>query len=668
MSLFSSLKPKADLSRSPFDLSRTETFSLKTGILTPVFVQHTIPDGRYKIDLSNIVRVDEMKQANFVGVSQNVEFCFVPYSQIWKHFNPFYYERGEQTRTPLYNQTNGLPVCVPTFSLTDVLYNLCKGILAHFMYSRYVEKWNDTDFIFSTLTADDIRSFGEYFEVVVGSDNYWYNTLYCDIHGDFAGYEMLRNLDMLGYGNYWPMIKTWLNFVESVFTITSDATYDKMLSDYDMYLATLSGERAPVNFFTQFPDERPNVFAIMAYAKFFSDVYRNREYDDTPYHQWYNCDWFAGLDTDSYVNYQIIFKALKPNFKQYKKDLFTGLYPNPQFGDVAIASYDHETTIVSTSPSTSSNTALVASSSSVSPSVPNGLVRSGVNGFNWVINSQISALAIRQAEALQRYKERIVRAGNREKDLQMAVFGVGSKYIQDEYVDFLGSFQGSLQNNPVAATADTENSVVGQLGSYSVGSISLGSNQEISFDSHDFGIIIGVMYILPETKYEAMGIHPQNTKFEKGDYFNPAFQNLGLQPVYNYEALNVGTDFNALSPSVLGYLARYHEYKTAVSRVHGEFFASTPNFIYGDGALSQDWQGFSDVLARFGAFSDFAAPRDVNAFSYPKPDVFYISPRDLDSVFYTSYNPLFAFDHFKVEMNFQVKAVLPMSVTGLPSY
>lgn len=670
MSLFSDLKPKAHLNMNVFDLSRTETFSSKLGMLTPCFVQHTVPKGKYRINVSDIVRVSEQQTANFVGMSQNVEFAFVPYSQLWREFNRFYYGKGEEVRSNGHVDINvRVPASVyaPTFQLGHVVEQIFRACLVanwwnqQYRHLREVYAQNPSQLVIPSGALEYLRLFD-----VVG-DGDWYERPHTDIHGRFCGFDQLRLLDMLGYGNFLPLLKYVMVDLGVVSDVSQLVNYinTNVDSRIQLLLDTVLDSIPFENLY--------NPFAIMAYVKFYSDIYRNRNYDDKPYFRLYNCDWAEGNSSTGILGTSDVLFALKPFYRQYKKDLFTGLYPDAQFGSVSVAGIGKGSLISDYKPTSQQNVYTLGSNSEF----PSHLYVAGgnVQGVNWTFTGTVSALAVRQAEALQKLKEKLVRAGNREKDLQKAIFGVGSKYIEDSYVDFLGSFQSVIQMNPVAATTATSSSSpdvsgqnIGDLGAYSVGSIDMGSQKEIEFESYDFGIIIGVVYVLPETKYESYGVDPFNIKFRNSDYYQPQMQNLGLSPVYSYYHNQLGLAGAVPEDRVLGYLSRYWEYKTAVSRVHGEFYGSNPRVPYDmyDNAIGDDSSANNALNASFGAFSDFVAPRDVRETTQPTTQMLYVNPGDADRIFYVSDDIYQSFDQFKFEMSFRVKAVLPMSVTGLP--
>lgn len=665
MSLFSDLKPKAHLSLNAFDRSRSETFSMKLGQVVPVFVEHTIPKGKYKINVSDIVRPSTMAKANFSSISQNIEFCFVPYSQLWRHFNAMYYGRQEQLRSNnvQFSNNNFVPLYTPTYPLGKVVNNILQACLRWELFDAKRRAYESSLSDVPIPDYSDLKDYAIRNGLILGDGQNWHNANYIDVHGRFCGYDMLRNLDMMGYGNYIPFINVvWNEFVEGNPSYIEPTITEEVVEALDTAL---------IGVFELYEDKLPaldisvNPFAIMAYNKVFNDIFKNKEYDDYNYAYQFNADWdtSANILSPTWSPTAVYaYNMLKPFYRQYKRDLFTGVYPNAQFGNVAVANLENPSTIfISHESSLTTPSVLRSAGASSTTGLRNGQVYSDADpSGNFIINSSVSALAIRQAEALQRWKEKIIRAGRREEDLQRAVFGVSSKYIDDQYVDFLGSYASSITINPVSATAETNDISIGDLGASSVGSIEMGSQKEIEFDAYDFGVIIGVMYMLPEAKYDAFGVDKQNIKFTADHYFNPLYQNLGMEAVPSY--LNDFVTGNVDESVVLGYLSRYYEYKTAINKAHGEFYGSNP-------WLPDSDQGYFQNLplpVEFGAFSDYISSRNFYDVSAGNLRMLYVAPWDADRLFIQADRPNPKFDHFLVESTFRVKAVLPMSVTGLP--
>lgn len=640
MSIFSSLQPEAHLNHNVFDLSRRSVLSTKVGMGTPVFVQHTVPNGTYDINVVDQVELSGgMQAANFARISQQIEYYFVPYSQLWKHFDSFYYQRVDPVRNFTREERVSVPNHVPYIPFNDLITKLvdmafCCRILVALRYSKYsvfnnpnISKTVNLQYIDDAAFLDFCRSDSEVF---------------LDVHGRLCIDDILRNFDLLGYCNLTPVVDELERL--ALYTFTSG---DQNFQSFTDYFNAQTGD-SNNNIDAPFDDLREIIepivdsshvasfmervqsldhlfhtvqgvspFPILAYLKIFNDNFRNLQYDETNYAYYYNLDFDV---TGRAIDIENIIFCLRPWYRLYKRDIFTGTYPNAQFGDVSIAGMSNPVEIQ----------ALSSGSSSVN--VSSGKLSYGSNTA-WNINSGVSALAIRQAEAMQRYKEKNLRAGRSLDAQQKAFFGDKSAYQGDDYSLFLGSVRSDVLINDVTATSESDGVNLGDKGATAHSSI---GGDIKRFVSHDFGVIIGIMYFYPETEYEAFGLDPHLSKLEKFDFFNPDFQNLGLAPVINYYySLYAG------SASVLGYSSRYWEYKTAIDKVHGQFYKN-------------------------GVFNLFVTPRDDADFITSRLSSLYVSPNDVDRIFYTSADNLQSSDQFIVNIYHTVKAILPMSVTGLP--
>lgn len=408
--------------------------------------------------------------------------------------------------------------------------------------------------------------------------------------------------------------------------------------------------------------KRVSPFALAAYQKIWSDYSRNQFYDNNEdYSQFFNFDWFDNsIDRtfDDLPPYELVAILTEPRYDSWRKDLFTGGLPSAQFGEVAVAMLNGDSPVIND---------LTSWNASPSESEPDYLY--GDRRGTFVDLSQqgdtvelkvptssvgISVASIRYANALQRYRETIVRAGNRTKDLLRAQFGVTSRFIDDNYAIWLGSFDGDYQINPVQATSNNDQTTIGQLGA---NGLAIVKGNKLQVNTSDFGVIIGVLSVIPRTEYDNFGISEHNLKMEQFDFWNPDFENLGLQPVlrHTFDMMSplTGQEIEQGSDVVLSYSARYHEYKTQVDYVHGEFFGSNP-------------LGSLNTPVVDGAFSDYVTPRPVEDFRLPKLRNFYIDPSSCDTIFFKEQNQLQSSDHFKFAIGFSETDVLPMSVTGLP--
>lgn len=707
MSIFTDLKPHASNVRNVFDLSRSKSYSSKCGLINVVHCLQTVPDSDYRIKLSSIVRTAPMQTANFEEIKTNFETFFVPYSQLWRGFNRMYYGRGEDTRNIANDyRVNHDASRVPRFDYKTVVQNLLEYGFYQMIYEFHFRPWiiqyqnldtgNAIDNVFTSSQLLDFATFVKKFpDYFFGSD---YESLpgsqlnFRSVHGDVCALECLRTFDMLGYGNWLPVLKSLYSSYASYYSIENDfsvtniddlseplnTAFEIIVYNTGNTAAVLSGMASYLHevFQTLYNEMlvdqivksyQPSALALMAFMKIRADYYRSTQYDNTDYAFFYNADYIQRNSQDSLLTPQKVIFMLKPFYHLYKRDIFTGSYSDTQFGDVALAglpSSDTDSFLKFQGSDTDvyllgNGTQVHTSSSSPSEYTPLQLKSQSLG---------LSVLAMRQAIALQHWKESILRAGSREQDLQNAIFGVSSKYIQDEYVDFLDGVAGTINVNPIAATAATDSADIGELGAYSVGTV---QGDEIRYHAKDFGLIITVEYIMPEVKYNAYGLDSMHTKVSQFDFYNPKLQNLGLAPVYSNQ-LNVFSD-----NMVLGYLSRYHEYKTAVSEVHGEFYNSSPlelNLVK-DG-FSLPFTQLSDLAKAVftgatanmsGSKSFWVAPRTIDNVVSMSLQSLYVNPHDLDNLFYSAGDGSQTSDQFDFETYFEVKAIQPMTVTGLPT-
>ena len=689
--------PEAHLGKNAFDVSQRHIFSAKLGLAQPVVAIDTVPDGQYNVDCGNLLRTAEIQTAAFARMKQNLDFYYVPYSQLYARFDDILYTKEDNHRRANRPYQNVGKAKVPEFSLTQLIVYLYGEYLAARMSEAETVSVTigSVTRTFQVLTSVDVLSGETSYIGFSGS----VNTLLTDIFGDKSIEDVLRFLDMLGYGNWLPFFKNCVDDYIRTYGASSPETiqtvsdaygiankmvglYDDIFPldgfDYDSISLELRSttETSFANQLYLVPlfhgtsdgstealvDVKVNIMRCAAYQKIWCDYYRNSVYDtkfdslfygDEDYSSIYNFDWYNEDSTFSdYSMFQLVSMYFVPRYRQWKKDLFTGLFPDAQYGDVAVANINSDSAVFG------SNSSVVGADLSVWQGNDNRIYAqdSEDNSSNFLARTSavgISAIAIRYAEALQRYKERIIRAGNKHKDLSMAEYGVVSRYELDDYSVFLGSMDARIDINTVTATAESENVDLGQLGANGVSSL---SGKTIKFSAKEHGVIIGIYSILPEAEYENYGLDKLNTRLTTFDWYHPAFANLGFAPVYRYE-------FNMMSPSstqaldsfdeTLGFTARDHEYKTSVDKTHGEFYCTSPVE-----------SGSTNML---GAFADYVTPRSIYDLAGNKLRTLYVDPHACDRIFYAPQTWRQLSDHFKVNMYFQIHNVLPMPVSGLPS-
>lgn len=691
--VFANLKPKNSVERNGFDLSRRSVFSAKCGQILPVFCQATLPDSEYQIDVRQLLRTQPLQTAAFTGFSLNYDFFFVPNNYGYSSFNEFIAQRSDQRHTgqPSYS-------VVPTFPFAQFLNELMCAATFDYIVSEYFHA--GAFFPSDTSQFDDVPHF------CIQSLNMPWASL---------SLECIRSLDNFGYGNYLPLVKKYASLMFTAFkneTAISEPTYADFISwlDENVPGTTASFSDLVFQIWTKLssllvrdsdtpnpafaPDVKPTLWPFLAYNKAFYEFYRSIYYDDGflvagigsitannlkfDYVQLYNYDDFVDLyqHGSSFIDDESAFLRLVamivPKNHLYKKDLFTGVLPSTQFGDVSVMTDNRDwLKIVAKNNNGVSNwntgtRPLVNVESPFNTAGSINVLQANANGANASVSFRfdpalaISVLEQRRADAMQRFKERMLRAGNKVKDIFKA-HGWNEPYSASENQPiFLGTFDGRLDINTVAATVNADNTQLAQLGANGTGVV---NGSKIHFKCHDFGYIVGVFYVVKDSEVDAYGLEKQHCLTDPFDYPYPELQNISLHPIDTLEVSTYlrWTDAPKDNPVIVGYLPRYMEYKTAMDKVHGEFHSAP--VAKRDKGYGSDYPLYEPLPD--GVFSDWVTPReDLNnptsvAFLYQSPNV-------SDNIFLQKSTAAQSTDPFLVNCLFDVMAVEPISVIGLP--
>ena len=631
------LKPTAQPSMSGFDLSQKHVYSGCPGrIDSPVQIE-TVPKDHFKINVGSLMRTMTLNTAAFLRGKITFDFYFVPYTQIWHPFNQFIGQRKD-VHSAL---QKGIARC-PILNLGD-LFRLA--------YKIHTDDATQTHSLYNV-----------------------------DIHSIPWSTNLFNMLDFLGYGNYY-----WLK------DMFENSEYN------DVHNAIL-----------RFNDKYINIFRAAAYQHVWYDYYRNKFYDNYEYFQEYNhsdyvlafnfddvpCNDFASsiipIDYTSATaeTSKRVISLFTQRYCQYKQDLFQSALPSQQFGAVSSVEFDATLSTGSSIYSIGSDNLTRNYDQNGNPIQTSTDLTNSTLGFvlagttvaqartphvhNIAQSTSFDVLALKRAEALQKWRQNALRAGNMVDDSFRAHYGVTPRYEQDNVALKLGSFEGSLNINTVQATAENSNAVAnGKVGDLGASATAVVEGNEISYDCRDFGVIICMQYFRPESEYNSTMIDKANRLSEPYDFFTEEFQNIGLDTI-NKVDYNVSLDG---VNEVLGYAAQYWWYKQALDKVHQEFAKYTFN--------RQSPNVQTRITEQFKGDKVFwVAPRDLDFFSMDSSQGFmrvkstlYVSPNLLDDVFGVAYhtmdtthNSTVITDNLLFNTYFDIKAVRPMSVIGLPQF
>lgn len=432
-----------------------------------------------------------------------------------------------------------------------------------------------------------------------------------------VAYGASKILDMLGYGS---------------FISNTNGNKASITAAY-LGLTDVSDDNNPLVYRVS---QSVNLLPLFTYQKIYYDFYSSTQWEKHLAYT-YNVDYWDGKSPLT-----ISGDMLKLRYANYPKDYFMGILPNSQYGSVAALPGIYDSSAIS-------NAVLSVGTPSVdlvvNPESSLSVVTAGAFSSQRPIqlNSDLSALSIRATEYLQRWKEVVQFSSKDYSDQMAAQFGVKAPEYMGNHAHYIGGWSNVININEVVNTnLDTQSSQASIAGK-GVGS---SSGHTITYDcGAEHQVIMCVYHAIPLLDWALTGQSPQLTVTAISDFPQPAFDQLGMQPV---PGLNLVNDNSRTTDGPIGYNLRYWQWKSSIDTVHAGFRK---------GLAYQSWSapldGF-DVLTSSGTFT------------YQSMKV---RPQQLNSIFLpqvSGSNSSVAYDQLLCNVNFQVYAVQNLDRNGLP--
>lgn len=549
---------KNKTSRNSFDLSHRNLFTAKVGELIPCSVFELNPGDTINLDTSYFTRTAPLDSAAYTRLRENVQFFFVPYSQLWKFFDS---QVMNMTSTP-----NGADISRVATGLTSN-----SKITTQMPFVQYKalheELTNQANAAIKALDAS----------VPVIPDNLWNN-------GEYRWSCSAKLLQLLGYGN----------FPEQNFEVSK--SHDPYTLDN---LGTVSGSPTPAF------NLNLSIFRLLAYHKVCNDHYTYRQWQ--PYNAYLcNVDYLVpdksgSLDISGLLPWKNNLSGkdhltlLDMRFSNLPLDYFNGVLPTPQFGSESVVSLTNTREL---NTSTDLNRWSIGSGSfpkgsTVSTSSLGQNLSTSSGGILHTHSLPVGALtenlsisALRQATAMQKYKE-IQLANDSDFVSQIeAHFGVTPKH-SDTVSYFLGGASSMIDINPQVNSNLADWSQTNSLKASPVGQ----GRGKIKFTADTYGIVLGIYRCVPVLDYAHIGVDRTLLKTDASDFVIPELDSIGMQqsilgelamPSY-HDNLNglPSTGYIVKPTESFGYAPRYAEYKTSFDRYNGEFCYSLKNWVTG---------------------------------------------------------------------------------------
>lgn len=538
---------KNKTSRNSFDLSHRNLFTAKVGELLPCFVQEVNPGDSIKLESSYFTRTAPLQTAAFTRLRENVQYFFVPYQCLWKYFEG-------QVKNMTKNANGGDISQIATSPFANAKVSTEMPFISYTALHAYLNKL--LNYVDSSANPTEL------------SNPFLYN------NGCWRHAESAKLLQLLGYGNF---VQQFKNFSGS--------------KPYSL----LHVENAPAL----------SVFRLLAYQKICNDFYTYRQWQ--PYNaslcniDYITPDSSSSMDLSSKFSSISVSDLGKSNmldmrFSNLPLDYFNGVLPTPQFGSESVVSLSQNEDVYTGSDKSQWQTLDGSAFPSGSVSSSNSDRSLSANGKSishahilpsGSITSSLSIAALRQATALQKYKE-IQLANDPDFESQIeAHFGIKPKHDMHKS-RFIGGSSSMIDINPVVnqnlgAGQNQDNQAVTKAAPTGQGGASF------KFTADTFGVVIGIYRCTPVLDYSHVGIDRTLLKTDASDFVIPELDSIGMQQTFQCELFAPTSQITASASDnrkydmsrTFGYAPRYSEYKVSFDRYNGAFCDTLKSWVTG---------------------------------------------------------------------------------------
>lgn len=616
--------------RNGYNLGKDILFSAKPSELLPVWHRSVLPTDNFKIRVKHKTRTKPVNSAAYTRIREYFDFFFVPYSFLWKN--------AKQVHTQ--NTTNSVAAVSPYSNLSVGNYVPQIAIDSIYGISSYINSEIPPS-IFTKLNSK-----------FTGASDYFGFNRAC---------QMTKLLNYLGYPH-----------------ITQ--------SDLEFMVAPLEGNlsRFDNGVFGNWVQHRVSLYPLLAYNAIYYTFFRNKIWEtNQPYN--YNVDYISNVgiisyDTTSEQRFWDNPTLFDMKYSNFPKDLFFGILPDSQEGEVSLADVDIVPTddsrfsdkvdvfvkdstgqdVAPTMKSTGGTTStsvlyeLEAQYLGSGDGVDGSKLYTRVNDLTKSLQGKLSILELRKASFIQRYREII---GSGDLDYQKIIyklFGVEISNEQEGLPVYLGGDTSDINISEIVnnnLSGDNEAVIKGK------GETSATTSEiEFTNPNKEYGIIMCIYHAQPQVLYALDNMHFDVAKVDADDYANPVFDQLGFEEIPNQFFTTNRNSVNLNNNGMLGYTTRYFEYKMDVGRVMGSFKVDVEN------GNTQGWIApvTEDLLMLP------TGQRPVESIYNVGVNFFKMSPRILDPIFTVKADDYVTSDPLDVFANFEVHAVRPLDYHGFP--
>lgn len=620
--------------RSGFDLSRRICFTSKAGELLPVYYKLVYPGDKFNIRHQLFTRTQPVNTAAYTRIREYLDWYFVPLRLINKNLPQ-----------ALMNMQNN-PVQASGIGTNKIVTN----DIPYCALGAYNEGYSENIFtllhsMYKGNTAISLPVIENFFGFNAGT----------------CGAKLAM---MLRYGNFMPS------------SFSGDSERETSLG-YSLGLSTdpsfsLRGYNTHYSV---------NILPFAAYQKIYADHFRISQWEQNePYT--YNFDWYSGGPVFQSLTGSSNAVALKEylsgnnlftlRYANWPKDLFMGVMPNSQLGDVSVVDVlpqGQAINVIADVYGADSSGADVTGKIEMSPvggstrnvynlipfNPPSGEPTLKAKFLSNQVQASFTVLQLRMAEAVQRYREVAQVADQTARDQIYAHFGVT---LSPALSDTCFRIGGSASNIDISEVVNTYLPEAEQNASAIIKGKGVGSGQGgVNFSSDEYGILMAIYHITPLLDYVITG-QPQDLLYTNtADLPFPEFDSIGMQSLHFGRFFNYKTDAFAADPttSVMGYTPRFIDLKTDYDEVYGAFRSTLKSWV---APLDPEY------LSKW--VTSTISPGESTPTYSLNYGFFKVNPSVLDSIFKVAADSSMDTDQFLSSLYLDVKAVRNFDYDGMP--
>lgn len=146
---------------------------------------------------------------------------------------------------------------------------------------------------------------------------------------------------------------------------------------------------------------------------------------------------------------------------------------------------------------------------------------------------------MRLAFAIQRWMERNARGGVRYVEFLRTHYGTSPRDDTLQRPAFIGGSRMPVIVSEVLQTSQTDTTAQGNMSGHG---LSVDRQRVCRYRCNEFGLVMGIMSIMPKPAYNSQGINRQWLRTTRYDFYSPEFANLSEQPILQAEIYATATD------------------------------------------------------------------------------------------------------------------------------